>query len=290
MALDEASQQHPPVSPETATHIFNSAWATYGPANQPLSPEATEDLLMEQEDLGDTVCATAYGLVSTIHRRAQQYDRQLRAAEGRVLEQRELVAQRDERITQLQRQLGNVELPPSFEPNEGHVTCTIPSEDRLQVAPRFVRRLGNRRVEMVAEREAEESVYIAKLYLTPTYSRNTMEPTPPWFLQLLGGPSAGFNILAEATYAMDQWAVHAEVLRYQENDEERRMVEAEITELTARANTLQEHLDNCKHHLEAAGIPHLLRNLKGCADIPCAARNTACCSQRIRFNGHRVPF
>jgi hypothetical protein len=71
VALDEASQQHPPVSPGTATRIFNVAWAAYGPANQPLSPEAAEDLLMEQEDLGDTICTTTYGLVSTIHRHAQ---------------------------------------------------------------------------------------------------------------------------------------------------------------------------------------------------------------------------
>jgi hypothetical protein len=61
----------------------------------------TEDLLMEQEDLGDTVHATAYGLVSTIHCRAQQYDQQLRVAEGHVLEQRELVAQHNEWIAQL---------------------------------------------------------------------------------------------------------------------------------------------------------------------------------------------
>jgi hypothetical protein len=77
MVLDEASQQHPPVSPGTATRIFNTAWAAYGPTNQPLSSEAAEDLLMEQEDLGNTICATAYGLISTIHRRTQQYDRQL---------------------------------------------------------------------------------------------------------------------------------------------------------------------------------------------------------------------
>ena len=113
---------------------------------------------------------------------------------------------------QLQRQLGNVEIPPGFEPNKGRITCMIPSKDGLQVVPHFVRRLGNGRVEMVAGREAEESVYVAELYLTPIYSQNTMEPTPPWFLQLLGGPSTGFNILAEATYTMDQWAIHTEVL------------------------------------------------------------------------------
>ena len=86
----------------------------------------------------------------------------------------------------------------------------------------------------------------------------------------------GFNVLAEATYAMDQSAIHAEVLQYQENDEEHHMVKAEIAELTVRANTLQERLDNCKHRLKVAGIPHLLRNLEGRTDVPRAARNTAC--------------
>jgi len=143
---------------------------------------------------------------------------------------------------------------------------------------------------MVTGREAEESVYIAELYLTPIYSQNTMEPTSPWFLQLLGGPSAGFNVLAEATYAMDQWAIHTEVLQYRENDKERHVVEAEIAELTVHANTLQERLDNCKHCLEAAGIPHLLHNLEGHADVPHSACNTVRCGRRIHFNGHRVPF
>ena len=68
------------------------------------------------------------------------------------------------------------------------------------------------------------------------------------------------------------------------------MVEAKIAELTVRANTLQERLDNCKHHLKAAGIPHLLRNLEGHADVPHSARNTARHGRRIHFSGHRVPF
>ena len=74
---------------------------------------------------------------------------------------------------------------------------------------------------------------------------------------------------------MDQWAIHTEVLRYRENDKERHVVEAEIAELTMCANTLQELLDNCKHCLEAVGIPHLLRNLEGHANVPHSAHNTA---------------
>jgi hypothetical protein len=90
----------------------------------------------------------------------------------------------------------------------------VPSEEGLQVVPRYVHRLGDGKVEMLAGREAEELVYVTQLYLTPDYSSPSAEPMPPWFLQLLCGPAAGFNVLASASYALDQWAVHAEVLRY----------------------------------------------------------------------------
>ena len=55
MVLSEASSQYPPVSPGTATHVFNNAWASYGPPNQPLSAEAAEDILLEQNDVNEAV-------------------------------------------------------------------------------------------------------------------------------------------------------------------------------------------------------------------------------------------
>ena len=121
---------------------------------------------------------------------------------------------------------------------------------------------------MLAGREAEELVYIAQLYLTPDYSSPLAEPMPPWFLQLLCGPAVGFNVLASASYALDQWAVHTEVLRYQENDEECRVIKTEVTELTGRLAVLQEQLDNGRARLKASEVPRMLRNLKGRANIP----------------------
>ena len=121
---------------------------------------------------------------------------------------------------------------------------------------------------MLAGREAEESVYVTQLYLTPDYSSPSAEPMPPWFLQLLCGPAAGFNILALASYALDQWAVHAEVLHYQENDEERCVIETEVAELTSQLAILQGRLDNGRAHLEVSEVPRMLRNLEGRADIP----------------------
>ena len=128
---------------------------------------------------------------------------------------------------------------------------------------------------MLAGREAEESVYVAQLYLTPDYSSASAEPMPPWFLQLLCGPSVGFNVLTSASYALDQWVVHAEVLCYRENDEERRIIKTEVAELTGRLAVLQERLDNGRACLKVSEVPHMLRNLKGCADIPCGIRGPA---------------
>jgi hypothetical protein len=82
--------------------VFNNAWASYGPPDQPLSAEATEDILLEQDDVNEAVWATAYGLVSTIHRRAQQYTQCMRESEKRVLAEWECMAQCDQRIATLE--------------------------------------------------------------------------------------------------------------------------------------------------------------------------------------------
>jgi hypothetical protein len=135
--------------------------------------------------------------------------------------------------------------------------------------------LGNGKVEMLAGREVEELVYITQLYLTPDYSSASAEPMPPWFLQLLCRPSVGFNVLASASYALDQWAVHTEVLCYQENDEEHCIIETKVAELTGRLAVLQEQLDNGRAHLKVSEVPRMLRNLEGCTDIPHGIRGPA---------------
>jgi hypothetical protein len=127
----------------------------------------------------------------------------MRKSEGHVLAEWEHVAQHDECIATLERWLGNVKVPPGFQSNNGRINCTVPSEEGLQVVPQYIYRLGDGKVEMLAGREAEESVYIAQLYLTPDYSSASAEPMPPWFLQLLCGPSAGFNVLTSASHALD---------------------------------------------------------------------------------------
>jgi len=227
-ALEEATQLHPPVSPRTATRIFNCAWNN----DKPLSAEEAEDFLRSNEDLEATVWATAYGLVSTIHRRATQYTHTLQLSEQRTCEQRNLVAQREEEIARLRARPGAGQALRGFLANEGRVTCVILGVEGGLVVPRFVQWRGDRQVEMVAGTSPNDQVYVSEIFLAPDYSRIPTDPMGAWFLQLLTGGPARFNALAEAAHELADWEPYAEIIRYHHWEQERRLIEAEITELT----------------------------------------------------------
>ncbi len=156
----------------------------------------------------------AYGLISTIHRRTNQFTQQLQESEQRIQDQWELVAQCDKEIAHLCARTGNVEAPASFLPNQRRVNCVIPMVDGALVVLHFVQRRGNRQVEMVAGRAHNEAVYISDLYLTPDYSRIPTDPMGPWFLQLLMGAAARFNTLTKATHQLPDWEPYTKIMCY----------------------------------------------------------------------------
>ncbi len=86
-----------------------------------------------------TICAMAYGLVSTIHCCTAQFTQQLQESKQRILDQRELVAQCNEELTCLCAGTRNPMAPlTGFLPNKGRINCVIPTDDRALVVPRFV--------------------------------------------------------------------------------------------------------------------------------------------------------
>jgi len=121
---------------------------------------------------------------------------------------------------------------------------------------------------MVAGTSPNDQVYISEIFLTPNYSRIPANPMGAWFLQLLTGGPTRFNALAEVAHELADWEPYAEIVRYRRFEQERRLIEAEITELTGRCALLQESISNCRGRLEAGGIPFTLRNLEGRANLP----------------------
>src|SRR6266851_451422 len=223
-ALEDATQQHPPVSPRMATRIFNHAWLDYIPYNQPLSAEEAEDFLLENNDLNATVCTTAYGLMSTIHHCTTQYTHNIRQSEQCILEQRNIVAQREEEIARLRTRPGAAQALVGFIPNEGHITCVIPATEGGLVVLHFVRKRGDGQVEMVAGLERDDPVYVSEIFLAPDHSHIPTDPMGLWFLQLLCGAPAGFNTLAEAAHKLANWEPYTEIVRYRQWEQEHHLL------------------------------------------------------------------
>ncbi len=197
-----------------------------------------------------------------------QYAHNIQLSEQRTCEQRHLVAQREEEIARLHARPGAGEAPAGFLANEGRVTCVIPAVGGGLVVPRFVRRRGDGQVEMVAGASHNDPVYISEIFLAPDYSRIPTDPMGAWFLQLLTRGPARFNALTEAAHELADWEPYAEIVRYRCWEQEHRLINAEITELTSHCTLLQESISNCQGRLEAGGVPFLLRNLEGRANLP----------------------
>ena len=116
---------------------------------------------------------------------------------------------------------------------------------------------------MRAGREAGEPTYMDELLLNPDYSQAAPEPLPAWFRDLLYGADGGFHVLAKAARALPDWAAYAEVVRYRREQTTLRHLQYNLEELQAKVDASRTRLDDCRHRMEAAGLPHQLRALQG---------------------------
>ena len=77
-----------------------------------------------------------------------------------------------------------------------------------------------------------------------------------------------FDTLAKAVYKLDDWAAHAEIMRYHHINTERRIIEEEMSTLRAQLSLNNEALDSCRFCIEVSRVPYQLRNLQGRSDFP----------------------
>ena len=110
-------------------------------------------------------------------------------------------------------------------------------------------------------REAGEPTYVDELLLSPDYSQAAPEPLPGWFCDLLYGADGGFHILAKAARALPDWAAYAEVVRYRREQTTLRHLQYDLEELQAKVDASRTRLDDCRHRMEAAGLPQQLHAL-----------------------------
>ena len=98
---------------------------------------------------------------------------------------------------------------------------------------------------MLAGCERNEAIYIAQLVLEPDWSLPTAKPIQVWFSNLLTSPGDKFDTLAKATYKLDNWATHAEIMWYHHINTKCHEIEEELAILQAQLSLNNEALDGC---------------------------------------------
>ena len=121
---------------------------------------------------------------------------------------------------------------------------------------------------MLTRHEGNEPIYITQLILTPNCTLSMAEPLQIWFSNLLTSTGDKFDMLAKATYKLDNWATHTEIMRYHRIDTKRHEIKEEMAMLQARLSLDNEALDSCRFQIEVSRVPHMLCNLQGWSDFP----------------------
>jgi hypothetical protein len=129
---NELPSQTPPHSPPLPIP-FNPVQTTIAPQYPPLSPQTALNALTTQMDLNETICAIAYGLVSTIHNREV-----LHALESKCLAKsndelattnRDLCKHLKQYSHQADRDLELPIQPVGYEDNNGRVMAQVPIDE-----------------------------------------------------------------------------------------------------------------------------------------------------------------
>jgi hypothetical protein len=179
------------------------------PNYSPVSPQTAVNILATQPNLNETVCAIAYGLVSTVHRR--EVTHALKTKEhnetNRVLQEK-----LKSYVDKIDHEFFLPGCPDGYEPNDGRVSTLIPVGEGFFVPAKFVKLRDDGRVLLLPGKEHHEEPYAVDLFLAPDYSsQDVAEPIPTWFNTLLNGPTPAYHTLQRTVANLNDWNATAKI-------------------------------------------------------------------------------
>jgi hypothetical protein len=232
----------PPVSPTSALSIFQ---------------------IIEAQGVSDLVRAITYGLASTIHARNVTHH-----LETENLKRDNTVLQQQlDALTALQaaQESGGMEVdrPQGYIANNGYVDHLVPTSEGTLVRAKWVKLHDDGSTELLAGTSQDEEPYVVSLYASPDYtSSEPVEPLPGWFTYLINRPTAEYHAFRDAVGRLDKWEYLAEVERIRHYAERRQEILNEVELLNAKLQYNDDKFASCRHRIEAARIPDMVRGFE----------------------------
>jgi hypothetical protein len=238
-------------------------------AYPPISPGSAASIMGQYQDLDETIRGVAYGLISTVYKHTIGYKVSKMEANVRIKERDEEIAGLQVQLAQLEGAIDAYKKLEGFSINDSHIANLIPLNNSLFIPAKWVRQRSDTKVELLAGRELGEHRYVVELYAQPNYTLDEPAgPLPIWFLQLLRGPGAAFLTLTDAVEKLCNWQLEAEVYHYQELDDTRRDIAAQLDSIRTELDLQEEHLATCCFCIEASRLTDQVKNLEG-RSFPC---------------------
>src|SRR5580698_3860661 len=90
-------------------------------AYPPVSPNSASSVMGQYQDMDETICSVAYGLISTVHKWTIGYEIARMEANARIKDRDEEIAGLQVRLTQLEGSINVYTRPEGFSDNDGRI-------------------------------------------------------------------------------------------------------------------------------------------------------------------------
>src|SRR6266436_6527440 len=256
--LTPASHAPVPAGPTTTTnHLL---------ALGQMSPRSVCSAIASHDLPADTYQSIINGLVITSEAHTHRFQQDLASQE---VDHKKKLDDREETIEFLEAHLVGY-IDTFSQPPEGYVkngrltTFTIPCGGGLSNPAKWVKKLDDGRVAgYTAEDGPHDLPHVCKIYASPKYTADPVEPLPHWIHETLQGPAPGYAALLDAVKAMDNWGLEADVVRFRSLDERVIAYKAQLDHTHGELKSTIIARDQCQGRLECARLPERISHLAG---------------------------
>ena len=241
-------------------------------ADNPISPRSVANILDSGTYLDpDTLQGIAKALLKTIKQRETNHAAEVQELHARIARLEDLVKTHTDTFKCC---------PEGYVLNTKYPGLTVNIGNGLQREVKWVKQLEQGTVACFTKDNGPgDTPHIVKIYAQPCATAEPIEPLPMWLESILLGLSAAFNTLTEAARELDDWGIHADLLRFRELNASWQEAEGEERKWEAHANAFALAKNLCKSCLEVAHCVYQLGAFENLGPI--------CRGVQLTCRGHR---
>jgi hypothetical protein len=140
----------------------------------------------------------------------------------------------------------------------------MPIGDGMGQPAKWIKKLTDGKVAGLSGLDGPDGIpHIIDIFTAPDQTLDApAEPLLPWFQCYLWGPTASYNVLADAIHNLDRWDITVDIERYHNLNEETNRLHHRIEVLQADLQSYQEAKELCEGWLVLSCIQDRLSHLE----------------------------